>query len=49
MISSRGATYVAEADEVLAIVEVRCAAGHRFVGPAEMLEGAGDVWLPEVA
>ena len=37
-INSGGKVYVAEAHEVLVIVEVLCAAGHRFVGPEEMLD-----------
>ena len=37
-INSGGTTYVTEADEVLMIVDVICAAGHRFTGPTEMLE-----------
>ena len=37
-INSGGRVHVTEAHEVLVIVEVLCAAGHRFVGPEEMLD-----------
>ena len=40
-----------EAQEVLVIVEVFCAAGHRFVGPEEMLEATKEAsgWEEKVA
>ncbi|HEY2668013.1 MAG TPA: hypothetical protein VGK51_14360 [Actinomycetota bacterium] len=47
-INSGGTIYATEADEVLIIVDVICAAGHRFSGPAEMLEGNDDTgWREE--
>jgi hypothetical protein len=50
-INSGAITYVTEADEVLVIVEVRCAAGHRFVGPTEMLGGTAETtgWEERIA
>jgi hypothetical protein len=50
-INSGPITYVTEADEVLVIVEVTCAAGHRFAGPAEMLVGTAETtgWEERIA
>jgi hypothetical protein len=50
-INSGPITYVTEADEVLMIVEVNCAAGHRFAGPAEMLLGTAETtgWEERIA
>ena len=50
-INSGGITYVTEADEILTIVDVMCAAGHRFTGPSEMLEGAHETgyWEERIA
>ena len=50
-INSGGTTYLTEADEVLMIVDVICAAGHRFTGPTEMLEGANELgyWGERIA
>ena len=50
-INSGGRVYVTEAHEVLAIVEVFCAAGHRFVGPEEMLAATREAtgWEEKVA
>jgi hypothetical protein len=50
-INSGGKVYVTEAREVLVIVEVFCAAGHRFVGPEEMLEATKEAsgWEEKVA
>jgi hypothetical protein len=50
-INSGGKVCVAEAQEVLVIVEVFCAAGHRFVGPEEMLEATKEAsgWEEKVA
>ena len=50
-INSGGKVYVTEAQEVLVIVEVFCAAGHRFVGPEEMLEATKEAsgWEEKVA
>ena len=41
----------ADTDEVLMIVEVNCAAGHRFAGPAEMLLGTAETtgWEERIA
>jgi hypothetical protein len=50
-INAGGMIHVTEADEVLVIVEVMCAAGHRFAGPTEMLEGADEIggWEQRIA
>jgi len=44
-------SFVTEAEEVLLIVEVLCAAGHRFSGPTEMLDGDNemDAWQERTA
>jgi hypothetical protein len=50
-INSGGKVYVTEAEEVLVIVELLCAAGHRFVGPEEMLERTNELtgWEQRIA
>ena len=47
----RGTIYATEAEEVLMIVDVICAAGHRFSGPSEMLEGTNEMgcWEERIA
>ncbi len=37
VLNSGGATLVAEGTELIALVEVQCAAGHRFFGPEELI------------
>jgi hypothetical protein len=50
-ITSGGTIYATEAEEVLMIVDVICAAGHRFSGPSEMLEGTNEMgtWEERIA
>ena len=50
-INSGGRVYVTEAEEVLVVVELLCAAGHRFVGPEEMLERTNELtgWQQRIA
>jgi hypothetical protein len=50
-INSGGKIHVTEAHEVLVIVEVLCAAGHRFMGPEEMLDATSEAsgWEEKVA
>jgi len=37
VLNSGGATFVAEGTELIALVDVHCAAGHRFFGPEELI------------
>jgi hypothetical protein len=37
VLNSGGATLVAEGTELIALVDVRCVAGHHFFGPAELI------------
>ncbi len=50
-INSGGTIYATEAEEVLMIVDVICAAGHRFSGPSEMLERTNEMgyWEERIA
>ena len=50
-INSGGKVCVTEAQELLVIVEVFCAAGHRFVGPEEMSAATQEAsaWEEKVA
>ena len=50
-INHDGKIHVAEAHEVLVIVDVLCAAGHHFAGPTEMLEAAREMdgWEQRIA
>ena len=50
-VNSGGKVHVTEAEEVLIIVELLCAVGHRFVGPEEMLERTNELtgWEQHIA
>jgi hypothetical protein len=50
-INSGGTIFATEAEEVLMIVDVICAAGHRFSGPSEMLERSNEMgcWEERIA